>query len=76
MIRYRMPHKIGSEEPTVNSPLLTVKAAAALIEMSEAWLRQSDIPKVKLGRVNRYRRSDIDRYVDAHVSHALVREAE
>lgn len=53
--------------------LLSVKQAAALLNMSEGWLYQSGIPYVKLGRRRLYRRIDIYRYIEQRLSHAKQR---
>lgn len=64
---------IDPGSPPNNESLLSVKDAAKRLGMSESWLRQSDVPKVNLGRRNLYRPSDLARYVDARVSHRLNR---
>ena len=42
---------------------LTVKEAAQYIGMSASWLRQSDVPRVRLGTAVRYLRADLDVYL-------------
>lgn len=43
--------------------LLTGKEAADLLGMSQAWLYQSDVPCVRLGRRRLYRQGDLQAYV-------------
>lgn len=51
-------------EATPQSVLLvTIKEAAAALCVSESWLKRSDIPFVKMGRLRRYAVRDIERYV-------------
>lgn len=52
--------------------LLSQKAVAEWIGMSEAWLEQSrfkktGIPWVKIGKSCRYRTSDVQKYLNDHV---------
>jgi hypothetical protein len=59
--------------------LLTQKQAAALVQVSQAYLRASDCPKVLL-RGNggttkplvRYRRQDLERWIDGRRIAAIV----
>ena len=37
--------------------------AAHYIGMSASWLRQSDVPRVRLGAAVRYLRADLDAYL-------------
>jgi excisionase family DNA binding protein len=66
-----MPSNIGSLELTgkPGHGLLSVKEAAAYLRMSEGWIYQSGIPFAKLGRRRLYRRSDLDHFVEQHLSH-------
>jgi len=43
--------------------LLTGKEAADFLGMSQAWLYQSDVPCVRLGRRRLYRHEDLQAYV-------------
>lgn len=52
--------------------LLTQQEVAAWTGMSSAWFEQcrfkgTGIPYVKIGRAVRYRSSDVQRWIDAHV---------
>lgn len=49
--------------------LLSVKDAAAYLQMSEGWLCQSHIPFVRLGRSRRYRIADLDAHIEQNLSH-------
>ena len=60
---------IGGAIPPVNEKLLSVKDAAVQLGVSESWLYQSDVPKVKLGRRTLFRPTDLANYVGARVSH-------
>lgn len=53
--------------------LLSVKQAAAFLNMSEGWLYGSGIPHVKLGRRRLYRPSDLERFVEERLSVAKRR---
>ena len=43
--------------------LVTIQEAATALCVSESWLKRSDIPFVKMGRLRRYAVRDIERYV-------------
>ena len=62
---------IGGPPPAVNERLLSVKEAAALLGVSERWVRQSAIPRVKFSRRTLFRPSDVAEYVSAHVTHRV-----
>ena len=47
--------------------LLNGAEAAKLLGMSLAWLRQSDVPCVRLGRRRLYRSADLRSYVSRRV---------
>jgi excisionase family DNA binding protein len=51
-------------------PMLPLEEAAAYLgiaaETLRKWTTQRRIAFTKLGRLNRYRRSDLDAYLDAH----------
>jgi predicted DNA-binding transcriptional regulator AlpA len=47
--------------------LLSGREAAKLLGMSQAWLYQSDVPHVKLGRRRLYRTSDLRAFVSRRV---------
>jgi excisionase family DNA binding protein len=44
--------------------LLSVKQAADYLGMSQAWLYESGIPCIKLGRRRLYRTEDLDAFAD------------
>lgn len=66
-----MPTNINSPALGGKSPdsLLSVQEAASYLRMSAGWLYGSRIPYVRLGRRRRYRRGDLDRFVEQNVSH-------
>jgi len=52
--------------------LLNQKQVAEMIGMSEAWLEQCrfrriGIPWVKIGRSCRYRKSDVEKWIESHL---------
>jgi predicted DNA-binding transcriptional regulator AlpA len=47
--------------------LLSGREAAKLLGMSQAWLYQSDVPHVKLGRRRLYRARDLRAFVSRRV---------
>lgn len=47
--------------------LLSGKEAAKLLGMSLAWLRQSEVPCVRLGRRRLYRSADLRSFVNRRV---------
>lgn len=47
--------------------LLSGKEAAAYLRMSLAWLHQSDMPYVKLGRRRLYRPADLRTFINRRV---------
>jgi hypothetical protein len=47
--------------------LLSGKEAAAFLRMSLAWLHQSDVPYVKLGRRRLYRSADLRSFINRRV---------
>jgi excisionase family DNA binding protein len=73
-----MPHNINSpaQADKAQEGLLSVRDAADYLKMSEGWLYNSGIPFVKLGRSRRYRRSDLDAFVERNLSHGSFREAQ
>lgn len=52
-----------------NERLLSGKEAAKFLGMSQAWLYQSDVPFVRLGRRRLYRSSDLRSFVSRRVQH-------
>lgn len=66
-----MPTNIGSPTPPdkAQDGLLSVRDAADYLKMSPGWLYYSGIPFVRLGRSRRYRRGDLDSYVERNLSH-------
>jgi hypothetical protein len=52
---------------TQDERLLSGKEAATLLGMSLAWLRQSDVPCVRLGRRRLYRSVDLRTYISRRV---------
>lgn len=55
--------------------LLSVKEAATYLKMSPNWLYGSGIPFARLGRRRLYRRTDLDSFVEQHLSHTSLRRA-
>ena len=53
------------------SPLLSVKEAACYLKIAvwtlRHWVCQRKIPFVKLGRLVRFRQSDLDAYISKHI---------
>jgi hypothetical protein len=47
--------------------LLSGKEAAAFLHMSLAWLHQSDVPYVRLGRRRLYRSADLRSFINRRV---------
>jgi predicted DNA-binding transcriptional regulator AlpA len=47
--------------------LLSGREAAKLLGMSQAWLYQSDVPHVKLGRRRLYRSADLRSFINRRV---------
>lgn len=51
-----------------SDPLMTAEEVAAHLQVSEGtvnqWVKAGRIPVVKVGRLNRFRRADIDAWVD------------
>lgn len=43
---------------------LTTKQAAELMGMSVSYIEHSDIPRTKVGRLNRYKKSDIQKMMN------------
>jgi excisionase family DNA binding protein len=56
--------------PQIADPMMNLFEAAAYLgiaaETLKKWTTYRRIPYTKLGRLNRYRRSDLDAYLDAH----------
>lgn len=53
------------------SPLMDIAAAAAYLSVEASWLRDHhEVPRVKLGRLVRYRREDLDAYIEAQLVRA------
>ncbi|MGC9974064.1 MAG: helix-turn-helix domain-containing protein [Gaiellaceae bacterium] len=53
----------------MTEPLLTAAEVAALLSVRESWVREATrdgrLPHLRLGRYRRYRRSDIERWLEA-----------
>ena len=64
-----MPLTMKTRTP-IADPLLNIADAAAYLgiatETLRKWTTQRRITFTKLGRLNRYRRSDLDAYIEAH----------
>lgn len=56
--------------PSLLPGLLSVKQAAAYLGISQAWLYQSDVPWVRLGRRRLYDPDSLRAYITRHSSHA------
>lgn len=70
------PITITPRPPSANrDPLLAREAAAAYLGISpetlKKWTTQRRIPIVKMGGAVRYRQSDLDAYIDAHLVKAV-----
>ncbi len=62
----------ASQSETVSAgPLLSVKEAACYLKIAvwtlRHWVYQRKIPFVKLGRLVRFRQSDLDAYISKHI---------
>lgn len=70
-----MPTNIESpaEIGKLSEGLLSVPEAAAYLRMSPGWLYTSGIPFVRCGRRRRYRRDDLDQFIERHISHKPAR---
>ena len=55
--------------------LLRVADVAALLHVSQGWVRRSPIPVVVLGRARRYRLEDVQRHIEASIARRTPREA-
>lgn len=75
-----MSKKNPIESPsTVPDELYDTRETAAMIKVKPATLEQKrwlgdGIPYVKVGRLVRYRRKDIDAYLDKHVYNSTTEE--
>jgi PTS system nitrogen regulatory IIA component len=53
----------------VDDRLLTPDEVAAILQVSPEWVRESarrgDIPSVKLGHYRRFKRSDVDVFIES-----------
>jgi hypothetical protein len=47
--------------------LMSGREAAKTLGMSLAWLHQSDVPYVKLGRRRLYRMNDLRRFINSRI---------
>lgn len=54
-------HEIVIEE---SDEWLTTKQVAGMMGMSVSYVKQSDIPHTKVGRMNRYKKSDIKKLMN------------
>jgi excisionase family DNA binding protein len=52
----------------MNGPLLTASEVAELLAVKESWVREATrngrLPHLRLGRYRRYRREDIERWLE------------
>jgi hypothetical protein len=48
--------------------LMTPKQVQEALQVSESWLKRSDIPYFKLDRLKRYDADEIEEYLDARLS--------
>lgn len=59
-------------KPEIDDPLFTPREAAAYLGMTERWIKDQltygTIPRTKLGRLNRFRKSDLDRWIEEHTT--------
>lgn len=59
---------MAENDSNQSEPLMTPEEVAAHLKVSEGtvgqWVKAGRIPVVKVGRLNRFRRSDIDAWVD------------
>ena len=63
---------MSENAPKVDCPLLTTEEAAALLKIGPATLqrlaRAGKIPALKIGKLWRYRKSDLDEWLKSRVS--------
>lgn len=57
---------------TVDDPLFTAKEAAEYLGVSERWIKaqlaEGAIPRTKLRKLNRFRKSDLDVWIAEHTT--------
>jgi len=56
----------------VSPAALNVKDAAAYLGVTADWLARSDCPRVRLGRLVRYRVVDLDAFLAARLTHGTA----
>jgi len=56
-------------QPLAVDRLWSLAECAQFLQMSESWVRRSDVPVVELGRARRYDPEQVRAYAVAHRSH-------
>jgi excisionase family DNA binding protein len=61
----------ATSTPTASTPLLTLKAVAAHLEVHQRtirrWIEAGDLAAVRIGSVVRIRPADLDAFISAHL---------
>jgi hypothetical protein len=52
--------------------LWTLQEAAAFLQMSESWVRRSDVPVIALGRARRYDPAQVMLFASQHLTHRIT----
>jgi|GEM_PF-2665819 len=52
--------------------LWSLREAAVYLQMSESWVRRSDVPVVALGRARRYDPQQVIAFASQHLTHRVV----
>lgn len=60
-----------ANEKMLNETLLNVKQVADFLQLKEStiysWAQDAKIPAIKIGRTWRFRRSDLDQWLERHL---------
>jgi hypothetical protein len=61
-------------EPTTlpTDRLWSLREAAVYLQMSESWVRRSDVPVVALGRARRYDPHQVIAFASQHLTHRII----
>lgn len=68
LVRPTTGSKRSSESDLMIRKLLTPVQVQELLEVSESWLKRSDIPFIKLGRLRRYDVHVVEQYLTARLA--------
>mgnify|MGYP001299549884 CR=1 FL=1 len=64
-----MPKRKRAKSKTVSSPLMSLQEVADYIQVSNrtilVWAHKGDIPGFKLGNIWRFKKTDIDAWIEA-----------